>query len=88
MVKPSRNAVFAEQVVAEVELRLSSGAVKPGERLPSEREFADQLGVNVAGVRMGYHVLRAIGVVETKSDQSTSASRVGSVDIPCAITEL
>src|SRR5262249_31794085 len=57
--------------------RLSNGTMKPGERLPREREreFADQLGGNVAGVRKGYHFLRAIGVVETTSGSETFVTK-------------
>ena len=66
MVKPFRNAVLAEQVVEQIRGMLDLGKVKPGERLPSERELARAFGVSRVGVRAGLHLLKAMGVVEVR----------------------
>jgi GntR family transcriptional repressor for pyruvate dehydrogenase complex len=71
MVKPYRHAMFTEHVVAELEQRLSRGVVKPGERLPNERQLAADLGVNILAVRKGLHILKAMGVVESRSGAGT-----------------
>ena len=58
--------MFAERVVAELERRLTKGAVQPGERLPSEQELAIELSVSLPGVRKAIHLLKAMGVVEAE----------------------
>jgi DNA-binding FadR family transcriptional regulator len=47
MVKPYRSAAAAKQVVAGVRVKLSQGLLKPGQRLPNERELAAELAVNM-----------------------------------------
>jgi GntR family transcriptional repressor for pyruvate dehydrogenase complex len=71
MVKPYRSDMSAERVVEALERQLSIGIVKPGQRVPSERDLAGELGVNRADVRKGIRFLRAIGVVETRSGSGT-----------------
>src|SRR5690349_3641459 len=75
MVKPYREAVFVEQVVVEVERRLANGSLKPGERLPNERQMASALRVNLLGMRKAIHLLKAMGVVETKSGCGTFVTK-------------
>jgi len=67
--------MFAGQVVAELERRLAKGAVRPGERLPSERELASELRVNLPGLRKAIHLLKAMGVVETRSGCGTFVTK-------------
>lgn len=52
-----------EQVFAQIEQRLLDGRLRPGDRLPQERELADQLGVSRAGVREALRILEALGVL-------------------------
>jgi DNA-binding FadR family transcriptional regulator len=63
--KPLRRMRTHEQVVAEIEHRLITGALKAGDRLPPERQFAEALGVSRGAVREALRILEAIGVVET-----------------------
>ncbi len=52
--------------VAEILLeRITSGAYKVGERLPTERQLAESLGVSRAGVREGLNRLQSMGVIVT-----------------------
>jgi GntR family transcriptional regulator, transcriptional repressor for pyruvate dehydrogenase complex len=62
--KPPARLRTHEQVVAEIESRLNSGALKAGDRLPPERQFAESLGVSRGAVREALRILEAIGVVE------------------------
>jgi len=74
MVKPSMRAALAEQVVAEIRLWLKNGRVKPGDRLPSERDLAEQLGISRTGIDTGLHLLAAMGVVEIRPGSGTYIS--------------
>jgi GntR family transcriptional regulator, transcriptional repressor for pyruvate dehydrogenase complex len=59
-------SLTAERVVRHLEARIESGDLKPGDRLPPERELAQQLGVSRPSVRAGLRSLVALGVVESR----------------------
>ena len=54
-------------MAAEVQVQLrelvSSGAFQPGERLPSERDLMEALGVSRTAIREGLRGLEALGLV-------------------------
>lgn len=75
--KPLPRMRTHEQVVAEIENRLISGALKAGDRLPPERQFAEALGVSRGAVREALRILEAIGVVEAGTGSGpTSGSMI------------
>ncbi len=45
---------------------IADGSLHPGDRLPSEGELSDQLGVSRWSVREAIRTLSALGVVETR----------------------
>ena len=53
-----------EQVMAQIEERILDGRLKAGDKLPSERELAQSLGVSRPSLRESLRVLEALGVVE------------------------
>lgn len=63
--KISKNTV-ATQVINQLIHLIRSGAVKEGDRLPSEREMAEQLGVSRPPIRESLRVLEYAGVIETR----------------------
>ncbi len=65
-VQPESDALTAERVVSHIEQLIQSGQLKPGDRLPPERELARQVGVSRPSVRSGLHSLAALGVVESR----------------------
>lgn len=58
-------------VIAFVRQRIARGEVRPGDRLPPERELATQLGVSRPTVRAGLRALAAMGVVESRHGSGT-----------------
>ena len=48
-----------------------TGRLAPGQRLPSERELAEQLGVGRNSVREALKVLEAVGLVESRIGEGT-----------------
>ncbi|WP_051343246.1 GntR family transcriptional regulator [Pseudonocardia spinosispora] len=52
-----------ELVLAQIEQRILDGRLSPGDRLPAERDLAEQLGVSRSGVREALRVLEAQGVL-------------------------
>lgn len=58
-----------ELVLNSIEAKIASGALRAGERLPSERELAELLGVSRPAVREALRVLEARGVVRSQAGQ-------------------
>lgn len=61
----SDQPLFA-QLAASIRADAAAGRLKPGERLPSAREVAESLGINVHTVLHAYQELRAEGLVELR----------------------
>lgn len=55
---------LSKMVVEKIKEALVSGAVKPGEFLPSESELSERFGVGKSSVREAIKMLEALGVVE------------------------
>jgi len=70
--KEERNAEGStEQVVAHVRHLIERGALRPGDRLPAERDLATHVGVSRPTVRAGLRALAAIGVVQSRHGSGT-----------------
>lgn len=59
---------------------LMSGAVKPGDRIPSERQLAEQLGVGRSVVREALKSLTLLGLLEVRQGDGTFL-RAGTSDL-------
>ena len=55
-----------DQLLAQLELKILGGSLSPGERLPSVRALARQLGLHANTVSAAYRELEAAGHVELK----------------------
>jgi GntR family transcriptional repressor for pyruvate dehydrogenase complex len=60
-----------EHVVTHVRTLIERGALKPGDRLPAERDLAAQIGVSRPTVRAGLRALSAMGVVRSRHGSGT-----------------
>ena len=61
----------AEQVVSFVRGLIERKELRPGDRLPAERNLATRVGVSRPTVRMGLHKLAAMGCVESRHGSGT-----------------
>ena len=61
----------AEQVVSHVRGLIERKQLRPGDRLPAERDLAAQIGVSRPTVRMGLHALAAMGCVQSRHGSGT-----------------
>ena len=68
---PSLDVQSADQVVGHVAVLIERGQLRPGDRLPPERELALELGVSRPTVRAGLHALAAMGVTESRQGAGT-----------------
>jgi GntR family transcriptional regulator len=54
------------QIISQVKEQVSSGVLKPGDELPSVRELAESLGINMHTVRSAYLKLRDQGIINLR----------------------
>lgn len=54
------------KIAREIQEKIASGSLKPGDRLPTESELADSFGVSRTVVREAIAQLRHDGIVETR----------------------
>jgi GntR family transcriptional repressor for pyruvate dehydrogenase complex len=66
-----RESTLATRVTHEIERLIVDGRLQPGERLPSERELADQFGVSRTVVREAVRGLVAKGMLEVRPGSGT-----------------
>lgn len=62
---------LSDIVAAELENRILEGSLKPGDRLPSERELAVELGVSRPSLRGALQLLAAKGLLVTRHGGGT-----------------
>jgi GntR family transcriptional repressor for pyruvate dehydrogenase complex len=63
-------------VIEQLLQAIQSGAYQPGDRLPSERDMAEQMGVSRAAVREGLAALAMQGIVRIKHGDGTYVLRI------------
>ncbi len=64
----------AKKVVEFIRSLIGEGALRPGSRLPAERELAVQIGVSRPTVRAGLRALSVMGVAKTRHGSGTYIS--------------
>ena len=60
-----------EEVVSRLREMIHQGDLRPGDRLPPERDLAKQLGVSRPTLRAGIRSLAAVGVLKSKQGAGT-----------------
>ncbi|MEV0596080.1 FadR/GntR family transcriptional regulator [Nonomuraea cavernae] len=64
--EPVRTVRAYERIVEQVEEAIESGTLRPGQRLPSERDLMGQFSVSRSTVREALRVLQARGLVRSR----------------------
>jgi len=79
------------QIVEQVKYAAASGALRPGDSLPSIRSLAEKLRINRNTVVKAYEELEAQGVIETRqgkgsvlSEQATKLTKNARMDLIAA----
>ncbi|GED98396.1 GntR family transcriptional regulator [Gordonia crocea] len=65
-IDPADRTALYEQVAASVRGAVARGEVAPGDRLPTAREVAALLDINMHTVLRAYQILRDEGVIELR----------------------
>ena len=67
---------LSNAVVKQIELLILRGILRPGDRLPSERELADRMGVSRPSLREAVAELQSRGLLETRASAGIFVSNV------------
>lgn len=66
MFDPVKKLSVSETIIVQVKDLILQEKLKPGQKLPSERDLADQLGVGRSSVREATSAMVALGIVEIR----------------------
>src|SRR5690625_938436 len=67
--QPIRSAPLYRRVAEELERYISTNKLKPGDRLPSERELAERLEVSRTVIRESLRMLNITGIINIRIGQ-------------------
>jgi len=76
---PIQKRTIVNQAMDQIRELIASGAYKPGDKLPTEKELAEQLGVGRSSIRETIKVFNYLGVLESKSAKGTFVSSRSSI---------
>ncbi|MEO3862481.1 FCD domain-containing protein [Acrocarpospora sp. B8E8] len=77
-----------EQVLAEIERRITRSGLTVGDRLPGERQLAEELQVSRSSVREAFRVLETLGLVECQVGRGPNAGAILTYDPDGTLTDL
>ena len=83
-----RTVSLAEGAAVRIANEISTGAVRPGQRLPPERELAQRLGLSRGALREGLRTLESVGLVTARVGQGRFVADTGSDTPSMALTTL
>lgn len=69
--KPIKPKKIYEEIVSQLNDMIIEGRYNPGDKLPSEREMAEVLGVSRPSVREAITALAAMGILEVRPGEGT-----------------
>ncbi len=80
-----RGATLSEKVAADITQTIMDGVLRPGEKMPSERELGEQFGVSRTVIREAVRSLVASGLVDAHSGRSLRVAEVGAEGVSKAM---
>jgi GntR family transcriptional repressor for pyruvate dehydrogenase complex len=69
--KPIDKTSLSEEISRQIMRLVSSGDLRPGQKLPSERELCTRFGVGRSSLREALRCLTIVGVLETRVGEGT-----------------
>lgn len=74
MIKPIQKRSVSQQIIDSLIESIESGQLKIGDKLPAERDFAQQLGVSRVPLREAICALSAMGILDVRHGDGTFVS--------------
>jgi len=70
-IDPERHGTTSQEVISQLREMIHRGDLRPGDRLPPERDLAKMLGVSRPTLRAGIRSLAAVGVLQSRQGAGT-----------------
>ncbi len=86
--KQIRPKKISEEIVEQIRELISKGELKPGQRIPSERDLATLLGVSRPSVREAIMVLEAMGLLESRQGGGTFVRSLTETELASPLTSM
>ena len=77
-----------DKIIGQIRSLITSGALKPGDKLPPERKLAEHFGVGRASVRDAIKKLEFYGILKTQPQSGTIVAGIGIVALEGLITDV
>ena len=87
-----RKSRVSQDIIEQVRDLVTSGRLKPGDRLPSERELSQALSVSRSSVREAVRAMESLGLIEARAGEGTfvaslSGSRGSDPIVACLLQD-
>jgi len=86
--EPVQSEKLSHAVVEQIELLILRGILRPGERLPSEREMAERMGVSRPSLREALADLQSNGLLDSRPGSGVFVSDTLEAQFSPALTRL
>jgi GntR family transcriptional repressor for pyruvate dehydrogenase complex len=73
--QPIKTKKIYEEIMEQIRQMITRGDLQPGDKLPSERELAETLGVSRTSVREALTALGALGILDVRPGEGTFIKR-------------
>ena len=77
-----------DKIIRQIRELITSGQLKPGNRLPPERKLAERLGVSRSHVREALRKLEFYGILKTQPQSGTVVAGIGITALEGLITDV
>ncbi len=71
IIKPIKTRKKFEEIVDQITLHIDQGYLKPGEKLPSERELVERFNVSRGSIREAFSALEMMGLIEVRTGEGS-----------------
>ncbi|MCL5046308.1 MAG: FadR family transcriptional regulator [Actinobacteria bacterium] len=81
MLEPVKKVTVSDNIVKQIRALIEEGKISVGQKLPAERELAQQLSVSRISVREAIKSLAVMGLVEVRSGEGTFVRSITPQDV-------
>ena len=74
--KPIKTKKIYEEIIDQIKQLIIDGHIKPGDKLPSERELVDSFRVSRSSIREALSALEMMGILEVRTGEGTFIRQV------------
>jgi len=76
MMSPVKRQTLSDQVIAQIKRYIADRGLRPGDRLPTEQELAEQFGVSRVSIREATKTLGFLGVIQAAPKRGLTVGRL------------